>query len=114
MSIVILCYDITSRASFENLEKWINDIEKHIYDSIIVLSGNKLDLEEKREVSYEEGLQFANEYGFRFYETSAKNDYNVNCIFEDAVKEYSQSYHMNYEQQKTVRLTTDQNADNNS
>ena len=43
----------------------------------VILIGNKKDLEEKRQVSYEEGEAFAKENGLMFLETSAKTAYNV-------------------------------------
>ena len=107
-----MCYDITDRCSFEDLCKWIKNIEKYADGSIIILSGNKLDLQEKREVSYEEGLQFAQQYGFQFFETSAKEDLNVNNLFENAMKEYSQTHHPIYRQPRNVNLRTGQNANN--
>ena len=72
--------------------------------SYCLISGNKLDLEDKREVSYEEGLQFAEKYNFMFFETSAKINENVSCVFEDAVKEYTNTYYPRYEQQKEDRF----------
>ena len=46
----------------------------------IILIGNKVDLENDREVSYEEGLQFAKKYNLNFFETSAKTAYNVEKV----------------------------------
>jgi GTPase SAR1 family protein len=43
----------------------------------IILIGNKKDLEDKRQVSYEEGEALAKENGLMFLETSAKTAYNV-------------------------------------
>ena len=42
-----------------------------------ILIGNKSDIDNEREVSTEEGAQLAAEYGIQFFETSAKNDINV-------------------------------------
>ena len=47
----------------------------------IILIGNKVDLENDREVSYEEGLQFAKKYNLNFFETSAKTALNVEKAF---------------------------------
>lgn len=43
----------------------------------VILIGNKKDLEDKRQVTYEEGETFAKENGLMFLETSAKTAYNV-------------------------------------
>ena len=48
---------------------------------LICLIGNKLDLENKREVSYEEGKNFAEENNLLFFETSAKEGNNIQEIF---------------------------------
>ena len=48
---------------------------------LICLIGNKIDLENKREVSYEEGKNFAEENELLFFETSAKEGNNIQEIF---------------------------------
>ncbi|CAI2383417.1 unnamed protein product [Moneuplotes crassus] len=71
-SAVIIVYDITQRDSFENLEYWINSVEKYSGSFCgIYLVGTKLDCQEKREVMAEEGEKFAAEYGIPFFETSS-------------------------------------------
>ena len=45
-----------------------------------ILIGNKCDIEEQRVVSFEEGKTLAKEYGIQFFETSAKNDMNVETV----------------------------------
>ena len=46
-------------------------------DMVIMLIGNKSDLENRRQVSTEEGERFAKENGLIFMETSAKTAFNV-------------------------------------
>ena len=48
--------------------------------------GNKCDLEEQREVNYEEGEKFAQENNIHFNESSAKENININEIFEECTK----------------------------
>lgn len=75
-------YDITSRISFQNTSKWIEDVraERGI-EVIIVLVGNKTDLNDKREVTLEEGEKKANDCNVMFIETSAKAGHNVKALF---------------------------------
>jgi len=72
---VFLVYDVTNRHTFENIKIWINDLH-HTGSEIdklqVLLIGNKIDLED-RQVSQEEGIQFAKVNGFNFLETSAKS-----------------------------------------
>jgi len=78
----LIVYDITKKSSFEHLKNWIENVRECSTKNIkIILIGNKTDLEEKREVSYQEGLEFAKKYDLIFFETSAKNFININESF---------------------------------
>jgi len=54
---------------------------------LICLIGNKIDLENKREVSYEEGKNFAESNGIKFIETCPETNENINEAFEMIAKE---------------------------
>merc|ERR1712137_671439 len=74
----LLVYDITRRETFSHLSSWLEDARKHSNkDMTIMLIGNKSDLDQKRQVSFEEGEAFAKENGLVFLETSAKTAENV-------------------------------------
>ena len=78
----VVVYDISSRASFTNTFKWIDDVRaERGSDVVIVLVGNKSDLNEKREVSAEEAQAKAEDYGVMFMEVSAKSGANVKSLF---------------------------------
>ena len=80
-------YDISSRSSFEDIQIWIDDCTKQTSKSVLlVLIGNKNDLNDKREVSYEEGEAYAKAHKMYFLEASAKTGQNINEIFEASVK----------------------------
>ncbi|KAL0089696.1 ras family-domain-containing protein [Phycomyces blakesleeanus] len=82
-SVAVIVYDITSRESFTNTTKWIDDVRaERGAEVIIVLVGNKSDLSEKREVSVEDGEKRAKELGVLFIETSAKVGHNVKTLFK--------------------------------
>ena len=75
-------YDITKRSSFENLQKWLEEMKENAYSKMsIILVGNKNDLESERQVSKEEGEAFAKKHGLLFFETSAKTASNVEKAF---------------------------------
>ena len=74
----LLVYDITRRDTFTHVTKWLEEVKMNSSKSIcVILIGNKKDLEDKRQVTYEEGENFAKENGLMFLETSAKTAYNV-------------------------------------
>ena len=85
---IILTYDITSRESFEALNKWINRIKDGQDISIfpIVIVGCKFDLEDKRKVSTEEGQQLAEKYNLTFFETSALTGKGVKEVFTTLIQ----------------------------
>lgn len=57
----LLVYDVSSRSSFEDIQVWLNELKQNSHEGVaITLIGNKCDMpEDKREVSEEEGRQFA-------------------------------------------------------
>ena len=61
----LVVYDISNKESFENLKKWINNLKQHVseVETEILIVGNKVDLEHKREISYEEAKEFADREG---------------------------------------------------
>ena len=82
---VVLVYAINDRNSFNALDKWLLKIREasDISKKPIIVIGNKSDLDDKRQVSYEEGKNFAKNKGYNFYETSAKTGENINEAFND-------------------------------
>jgi len=79
---VILCYDITDKTSFSKLPNWLGEIHKFAKeDAVILLVGTKSDLDAKREVSTQEGQDFARANGMKFLETSAKTNVGVTEAF---------------------------------
>ncbi|XP_075175692.1 LOW QUALITY PROTEIN: ras-related protein Rab-2B [Anomaloglossus baeobatrachus] len=84
----LLVYDITRRETFIHLTSWLEDARQHSSSNmVIILIGNKSDLESRRDVSREEGEAFAREHGLIFMETSAKTAANVEEAFIGTAKE---------------------------
>ncbi|KAF7457744.1 putative ras-related protein Rab-2 [Cryptosporidium felis] len=77
----LLVYDITRRDTFNHLGKWLIDVKRNSTPNmVIILVGNKSDLD-RREVTTEEGIKFAEQNGLMFIETSAKTSHNVEDAF---------------------------------
>ena len=71
-----------NRDKLEKKEKWVEDIKNSApADCVIFLIGNKSDLIDKRQVTYQEGKNKAEELGLLFNEVSAKNGDNILLIF---------------------------------
>jgi len=82
----LLVYDITRRETFNHLTTWLDDLKTAASQhTIIMLIGNKSDLE-GRQVSTQEGEEFAREHGLYFIETSAKKMQNVDEAFLDTAR----------------------------
>ena len=84
---IILIYDVTNKKTFDNVKNWVDIIKEEVSEKVsIILVGNKIDSNDNRKVSSQEGQGIANEYGLPFYETSAKTGYNVDRAFNDLIK----------------------------
>ena len=84
----LLVYDITRRDTFEHLSNWLEEARQHGQSNmVIMLIGNKNDLEHRRAVTTEEGKAFAAANGLIFMETSAKTAHNVETAFLKTAEE---------------------------
>nr|XP_002128431.1 dnaJ homolog subfamily C member 27-like isoform X1 [Ciona intestinalis] len=90
-----LVYDVTSRQSFLNLEKWIHELGKRRPNAAIVLAGNKSDIRTNKNcVPLYEAKKWANERKMKHFDTSAKTGEGVQAMFATilgAVVERNQS-----------------------
>jgi small GTP-binding protein len=84
---VLLVFDVGNRKSFESVNKWMNNIQNHADSGIIkYLIGNKVDTD-KREVTSEDALKTAKDYGMSYFETSARLNKNITEVITSLVKE---------------------------
>ncbi|KAF1990767.1 hypothetical protein K402DRAFT_347786 [Aulographum hederae CBS 113979] len=82
-SVAVVVYDVTNRKTFEQTRRWVDDVRgERGTDVIIVLVGNKTDLNDKREVTPQQGEEEARKNNLMFIETSAKVGHNVKSLFK--------------------------------
>jgi len=83
----IVVYDLTNRQSFVRAKSWVKELQRQGKDNVVIaLAGNKLDLEENRQVESEEAKLYAEENNIFFIETSAKTNHNVSEVFRMIAK----------------------------
>ena len=97
-SVALMVYAIDNKKSFEHISYWLKEIKKASNpDAKVILIGNKSDLDENREVTYDEAKNYSEDFEFsNFYEVSAKKGINVEKIFIEIanllIKNYNDYY----------------------
>ena len=88
---VLLTFDVTNTDSFNNLKDWIGSIKtnmesKNIFLPLIIV-GNKIDMEDSREINKEDADKFASDNNYKYFETSAKTGEGVDDAIRDLVNQ---------------------------
>ena len=88
---VLLTYDITNSDSFDNLKNWIDSIKKNmegknIFIPVIII-GNKIDMEDSREIEKEAAQKFSKENNYKYFVTSAKTGEGVDKAIRELVSQ---------------------------
>ncbi|XP_038291793.1 ras-related protein Rab-17 isoform X2 [Canis lupus familiaris] len=85
----LLVYDITRKDSFCKAQQWLQDLERQVPagEVVVMLVGNKTDLGEQREVTFQEGKEFAESKRLLFMEASAKLNHQVTEVFSALARE---------------------------
>lgn len=79
---ILLVYDVTNAKSFDNIAKWLRNIEEHANEDVEkIIIGNKCDMEERRVIPTERGEEIASAHNIPFIETSAKANINIDRVF---------------------------------
>ncbi|OMJ73674.1 hypothetical protein SteCoe_27581 [Stentor coeruleus] len=88
--VCVLVYDITSKDSFYNLDRWYNSIKDYLAENaIIAIVGNKHDLINKEAVPIEEVKNFAQIIGALYMRTSAKSGIGIEDMFIEICREFT-------------------------
>lgn len=84
---MIIVYDVTNHSTFDKISDWVEEVRRFAPDVPLLLVGNKCDLDDKRQVTFEEGKELSEKLHTFFFETSAKTAYNINKIFDELSRE---------------------------
>ena len=84
----VVVFALDDKNSFECVNNWISSIQQNgdMSRKVVILVGNKIDLD-KRVVTNEEALKFAQSKRIKYFEASAKTGYNIETIFEEMAKD---------------------------
>ncbi|XP_043942630.1 ras-related protein Rab-35-like [Protopterus annectens] len=78
---VIVVYDVTNPESFVNVKRWLHEIGQNCDSVCKILVGNKNDDPTRKQVETADARRFSEQMGIRFFETSAKENVNVEEMF---------------------------------
>jgi Ras-related protein Rab-8A len=86
---ILLVYDVSDEASFTNVRNWMRQIDQNAAENVNrVIIGNKCDVaSSERAVTAAQGQKLADEFGLKFFETSAKLNTNVETAFSSIARD---------------------------
>ena len=83
---MVICFDLTLQSSFTSVKRWSEACKDNCEANIpILLVGNKSDMEDERKISREAAEELAASMGVSYTEVSAKENRNVNEVFEEII-----------------------------
>jgi len=93
---VIVVFDLTDEASFENVRNWLRQIKTHAGENVCkILVGNKSDMPEARAVTKDKIDEFTKEISIEYFEASAKNNENIAEAFTSISKMVKEKFFAN-------------------
>ena len=81
----LILFDVTCKETFNSIEEWIRMYNENKTKGVIMMVGNKIDLDRDREVSVEEGMKKAEQLGICYWEISAKTGENIETLFLNVI-----------------------------
>ena len=110
---ILLIFDVTDKETFTHVRDWIERIHEESPEGItICLVGNKIDMNESRVISNEEGKKIADEFKIPYFETSAKSNIGVEEVFTYLVKEVDTIYMKEHKEEVGRKTVLNQKTKN--
>ena len=113
---IAIVFDLTKRQTYEHVKKWMNDINKFAKENVLkLIIGNKSDLINEIQVSYEEVRALASQMKATYFSVSAKKNENINEFFEAATKIFLIKNNFYIEENNVIKLNKNEykNKDKN-
>ncbi|KAJ5070771.1 gtp-binding protein yptm2 [Anaeramoeba ignava] len=105
---IIIVYDVTNQESFDNIKKWVKEIQNNSNDNVnVILIGTKIDLDSQKVIDTETGKKLAEQLGYSFFETSSKENININEAFETMIIQIEKRNH------EKLKKNSNSNSKNN-
>ena len=102
----LLVYDITDRQSFDRVKQWVKELKKmKDGDCVLVIIGNKIDLERQRNVSLQEAESYAATVGAQHFSTSAKLNKGLEETFIGLTRQMMQVFPQGGGAKKSMALS---------
>ena len=96
-AVAMVVYDITKEETFEHIQAWLKDCKELAPRTVLlVLIGNKSDLEDQRVITKERGEYLAKENNMMFFETSALNGNGIEEAFKKSIEAVDQKIRSGY------------------
>lgn len=109
---ILIVYDVTNSETFDNLKYWVQSIHTHLGEKgnvKVIIIGNKIDL--KREIKKEDAQKYAEENGYKYFETSALSGEGIEESIKYLVQQVLESQAKNQEANNNdkIRISKDDN-----
>ena len=101
----IIVFDITNMGTYEKVEEWVSEVKNKSDGVVLILCGNKSDLQDQRQVNTNDAFILAKKLDIPYCETSARTGFGVNELFETVIQEYLRKKPVQNEdfQQETIQ-----------